>query len=431
MKKKYKDFLSNEGHDRETGGKDTVNGVVLPYEWWDVGMVRNAKAENKKRLKVYTKPSPFTILNQNVPLRGWYKNKVEPPRVRPRPCFTEALLTQPYGGSCPVRCNFCYVNNGVRGYRGQGLTTVDPTYPEKIEQQLKKMKFGWNAYISSFTEPFQQIESIFHNTERLSEVVTESGLPLFYLTRQIPPDWALNYLQRSEYSYMQFSLITSDRTTYRKLSPGAAPLDDILRFIRDELSPRGIYTSIQVNPILAGVVSLPDILELLAEIREAGASHVIFKFVEIVSPAARAMVERMGKLFGADTAIRFSDSFAENTGGLRTISQSTRKKWLDVFLRETKRLGLTMGLCYEYDHATNKSIGREYCTAAQCHGPAIPIHRKNSRGKFEPWKVCPAGGCLYCREETGGKPGCGSRFLQRATALKPSDYNDERGMFGC
>ena len=425
--RKYQDFLSMEGHVTETGGTDVINGFELPYEWWDIGMVRNASVDNRKRMKVYMKPAPHVILDQNVLLRGWYKNKYEPPKVRPRPCFTEALLTQPYGGSCPVRCHFCYVNNGIRGYRGQGVTTVDPHYPEKIATQLDKMLFGWNGYISSFTEPFQSLETLYHNTERLSEELTSRGLPIFYLTRQIPPDWALEQLKKSPYSYQQFSIITSNRDTYRKLSPGAASLDSILSYIKNVLKPAGIYVSIQVNPIMPGIVDLTDICQLLEELSQAGANHVIFKFVEIVSPAASAMVERMTKLFGADRGKEFANAFREQTGGLRTIVQRVRKQWLDVFMQDTKKLGLTMALCYEYDHRTNKSIGREYCTAAQCHGMRIPIHLKNAQGKFEPWEGCPDSGCLYCKETSPDLP-CNSAFLQRATALKPSDYN--RNVFG-
>jgi len=423
----YEKMLGMESHNRETGGTDTINGCELPYEYWDIGMVRNAKAENRKRLKVYLKPTPHVILDQNVPLRGWYKNKYEPPRVRPRPCFTEALLTQPYGGSCPVRCHFCYINNGIRGYRGQGVSTVDPNYPDKIKKQLSKMKFGWNAYISSFTEPFQKLESVYHNTERVSEVITNSGLPLFYLTRQIPPEWSLKYLLKSKYSYQQFSIITSNRKDYQKLSPGAAKLDDILAYIHDVLRPKEIYVSIQINPILAGITSKNDILQLLEELSAAGAHHVIFKFVEIVSPSAQPLLDKMVRLFGPERAGKFIRNFSEVTGGLRTIKQDIRVEWLNTFKEKTQELGLTMALCYEYDHKTNKSRGREYCTADQCHGFSIPIHVRNSKGIFEPREVCPPSGCLYCAEATSGagKPPCGSSFLQRATALKPADYNKE------
>ncbi len=427
--KKYKDFVDIESHNRETGGVDEDTG--LRYEYWDIGMVRNAKEKDKKRMKVFLDPSPHVILDQNIPLRGWYKSKVEPKGTRNRPCFTEALLTQPYGGSCPGRCLFCYVNNGLRGYRGQGITVVDPKYSEKIEKQLDKMKFGWNAYISSFIEPFNPLEKIYHNTEKLSEVVTNKGLPLFYLTRQIPPDWAIKYLKRNKYSYMQFSINTSVKEDLEKLCPGAAPLNALLESII-ELKKNNIYISIQINPIVAGVTSNEEIVKLIHMLAKSGVDHVIFKFAEIVTPAAKILVEKIKILFPEKGYI-FEELFSETIGGLRTVKEEYRKNSLDLFLEETKKVGVTMGLCYEYEYIRNSenkiidktgiSLGKKYCTADQCHGKRTPIHLKRKKENiFVPFEGCPTGGCLYCVEETNNIPPCKSEFLQEARALIPSDY---------
>lgn len=429
MTEKYDGFLEMERPVVLGRGRDPERG---PYEDRRVGMTRNASEQNRRTLRVYLYPAPHVILDQNVPLRGWYKSKYEPRGVRPRPCYTEALLTQPYGGACPVRCAFCYVNNGIRGYRGQGITVVDPGYPLKIAEQLERMQFGWNAYISSFTEPFQPLEAVFHNTEQLSEIITSYGLPLFYLTRQIPPDWAVGYLLKSRYSYQQFSLITSDRETYRRLSPGAAPLDDILRYIKGVLKPQGIYVSVQVNPILFGIVDVPDIQQLIRELGKAGVDHCIFKFVEIVSPAAKALIEKMRRMFPGNRANWFETYFSETIGGLRTIREDTRIDALRRFARIYEMSHMTMGLCYEYRYRrdaegrildkTGVSLGPEFTTAAQCHGPAIPIHVKH-RGKFVPLEGrCPPSGCLYCAG-VKEKPPCGVELLGRATALRPADYN--------
>jgi len=425
----YDEFLGMEKPVIVGRGEDPSYGR---YEDRMVGMVRNASEKNRKRMRVYLDPAPHVvIISQNVPLRGWYKNKHEEPGKRPRPCYTEALLTQPYGGSCPVRCAFCYVNNGVRGYRGQGITVVNPFYPMKVFEQLARMKYGWNAYISSFTEPFQCLEEKYHLTERLSEVVTSFGLPLFYLTRQIPPDWAVKYLLKSKYSYQQFSVITSDRDTYKRLSPGAAPLDDILRFIREVLKPQGIYVSIQVNPILPGIIGHNDTLKLIDELCYAGADHLIFKFVEIVSPAAGAMVDKMTRMFKGTRADTFRALFRDTIGGLRTVNEEYRRNAFMLFKERIQKWGKTMGLCYEYKYErdedgavtdkTGVSMGPEFCTSAQCHGPAIPIHVK-VKGKFTPWTVCPPSGCLYCEEANPSGPPCKAPMLAEARALKPNDY---------
>jgi DNA repair photolyase len=429
MDKQYDDFLNMEKPVVTGTGTDPEHG---PYEDRAIGMTRNAAMKNRRVMRVYLKPAPHVITSQDVPLRGWYKSKEEPPGVRPRPCYTEALLTQPYGGACPVRCAFCYVNNGIRGYRGQGITVVDPEYPLKVAAQLEKMTHGWNAYISSFTEPFQVLEGKFHNTEQLSELITSYGLPLFYLTRQIPPDWAVQYLLKSKYSYQQFSLITSDRDVYQRLSPGAAKLDDILRFIKEVLKPQGVYVSIQINPILPGIISQEDVVGLIGELGHAGADHCIFKFVEIVSPSAKAMVEKMHSMFPGDRSEFFEGMFSETIGGLRTVKEVYRVEGLRRFQHACVMAGMTMGLCYEYKYRrdehgaildkTGVSMGPDFTTADQCHGFRIPIHIKQG-GTFVPWDVCPPSGCLYCRESTGSDTPCGVPALSEARALKPSDYN--------
>lgn len=424
----YDKHLDNEQHQREPGGVDEKTG--WRYEFWDIGMVRNAKQEDRRMMKVFLDPIPHLVLDQNVPLRGWYKGKFEKKGVRARPCYTEALLTQPYGGACPTRCLFCYVNNGVRGYRGQGVSVVDPAYPFKIKNQLAKMMWGAAFYISSFTEPFQELEPHYHNTERLANVAAQYGLPVFFLTRRLYPDWAIDLLKLNPYSYAQFSINTPDAETFKKLSPKAAALSDILAQIK-EITARGIYVSIQCNPIIPGVVSNDDIVRLIGMLGEAGARHVLFKFVEIVSPSVPFMVQKITRAF-PDRAAAFAALFTETIGGIRTIQEDYRRAALDLFLYATKGAHMTMGLCYEYgferDAAgkvvdkTGVSLGPKYTTAAQCHGPRVPMFMRVSPARFSPYDRCPPSGCLYCADQHGGLSPCMERKLLEAPAHEAKDY---------
>jgi len=427
---KYRKFCRAE-LPMKTGecGIDPEKGV---WEEWLIGMVRNARPENRKPMRVYLKPTPHVIRDQNVPLRGWYKSKVEPKGVRPRPCYTEALLTQPYGGRCPLNCVMCYINNGVRGYRGQGISVVDPEYPVKIEKQLSEMNFGWAAYISGYTEPFQPLEEVYHNVEQLSEVLTSYGLPIFYLTRRIPPDWAVKYLKRSRFSYMQYSIITCDQEDHRKICPRAALLDDTYRSIR-ELRDQGIYISIQVDPIIPGITSQEQVVELIGQLARAGAHHLIFKFVEMVESAAPVMMYRMKRLF-PDRWERFAELWCENIGNVRNIRESYRVESLNLYKHACEMNGVTMSLCFEFCYErdaagnimdkTGVNMGPRFLTADQCHGQRVPIHIKHE-GRFVPWDVCPPSGCLYCREACGSDIPCGVPYLAEAHALKPEDYRRE------
>lgn len=397
-----------------------------------IGMTRNAKEENKLDVRAYLEPFPHMRIDTAKPLQGWYKSLHEPPGTRNRPCFSEAVLTEPYGGFCAVGCQFCYINSGVRGYRGTGLITVPLHYEQHVKKQLSKMYIGAAGYFSSFTDPFTPLEAFYHNTQRAAEEFVNVGLPIFFLSRLKYPLWAISLLQRNKHSYAQKSLNTSDPRDWQLLSPGALPLLDHMKDIT-RLRKAGIYVSIQVNPILPGVTSHEQIEKLFRMLAEAGANHVIVKFVEAGYSWAPAMVERTKKRFGQERGEAFEALFTENIGGQRTITEDYRLPAHERYSHYAKKVGLTYATCYEYKKlrdetgkiidSTGVSIGREFTTADQCHGQATPMyHRQSLDEQFVPMEHCPPSGCLYCASENNGEPRCGDEELGQAKAMRFPDY---------
>lgn len=356
-------------------------------------------------------------------LQGWYQSKeAKGPTGRPRPCMTDAILTEPYGGWCPVGCAFCYINSGKKGYRGSGLITVPLNYGEQIKKQLSNMRTSAAGYFSSFTDPFLPLEDIYHNTQNAATEFDRLGLPVFFLSRLRYPGWAFDLLQRNKYSYMQKSINTWDEEDWRKLSPRAATLAEHMDDIR-EARRRGIYVSIQVNPVVAGIVSHEDVERTFEMLAEAGANHVIVKFVEANYPDAPTMVELMKKRFGANRAAEFALLFTENFGGNKTIHWEYRKEGHERYQRKATALGLTYATCYEYDPETRRSVGRIYTTADQCHGHRVPMFtRPNGDVPFKEVAACPPSGCLHCADENDGKPRCGSKTFGEAKANRKGDY---------
>jgi DNA repair photolyase len=395
-----------------------------------IGMTRNAKEENKIVVTAYLQPYPHTRIDTAKPLQGWYKSMHEAPNVRPRPCFTEAVLTEPYGGWCAVGCVFCYVNSGFRGYRGTGLITVPIGFGRQIKEQLTKMRRAAAGYFSSFTDPFTPLEDYYHNTREAATEFVRVGLPIFFLSRLRYPLWAIDLMTKNRHSYAQKSINTIDPVDWRHLSPGALPLEDHFADIT-RIKKRGVYVSIQVNPIVPGVTSHSQIIGLFKRLKQAGADHVIVKFVEAGYSWAPAMVERMIKRFG-DRGRKFKDLFTENMGGQRTICEEYRLKAHKIYAFAAKRFGLTYATCYEYKYRRDSegeiidkvgvSIGREFTTSAQCHGHAVPVYTRNSEHeKFAPVEECPPSGCLYCASENEGKPRCGDELAGEANAVRFSD----------
>jgi DNA repair photolyase len=404
--------------------------VQRETRWRDVkvGMLRNDPKPQMARC--YLEPFPHLRLDTPKPLQGWYQAKLEPGH-RPRPCFTEAILTQPYGGFCPVGCGFCYINSGTRGWRASGLVTVPIGYPDYVRKQLKAMRIGAAGYLSSFTDPFLPLESWYHQSQRTARAFLEEGLPVFFLSRLSYPDWAYDVLRAHPNSYAQKSLNTGSDADYRKFSPGAISLQAHLDEV-GALREAGIYTSIQVNPVVPGITGHVDIRVLFERLAAMKNNHVIVKFAEASFSWVPAFLQRMAKAFGRERAAAFEALFTQNLGGQRTIAEEYRMHAHRLYQGWATELGMTYGTCYEYKAEKGTrgvSIGREMTTAAQCHGPAVPVfERRTPEAAFTAFEYCPPSGCLYCADQYPGGVPCGNEKMGSARALRAGDYKKPLGV---
>jgi DNA repair photolyase len=413
---------------------DKVTGRDMRWRWATIGMVRNAPEDEKRRVRVFLDPLPHIQIKDAKQLQGWYQSSdraIPGQRSRPRPCYTDAMLTEPYGGYCTVGCAFCYINSGFRGYRGSGLISVPVDYGEQVAKQLDRMKTSGAGYFSSFTDPFLPLEDFYHNTQKGAEAFVERGLPVFFLSRLRYPEWAIELLKQNPYSYAQKSINTSSREDWKKLSPGAATLDEHLDDIR-RLKSEGIYVSIQCNPINPGITSHEDICKLFDELSHAGVDHVIVKFVEAGYSWAPTMVERMIQRFGPERGTDFASLFVDNIGGQKTILESYRLNAHKIYSKKAAEVGMTYATCYEYEYERDekgeitskrgRSIGAKYLTADQCHGQRVPMFtRRELDQPFAEVEECPPSGCLTCASDNDDKPRCGSELFGSAKSLRMKD----------
>lgn len=425
---------------------DPVTGREMKWRMVGVSMMRGGE---HKPLKVYLNPMPHLRIKDAKDLQGWYQAKHWPEVAedetgaslakRPRPCYTDAMLTEPYGGYCAVGCAFCYINSGFKGYRGSGLISVPLNYGQQIAKQLSKLKTATAGYFSSFTDPFLPLEDLYHNTQQGAEAFDAAGLPVFFLSRLKYPGWAMDLLARNKYSYMQKSINCPDEKKWKQLSPGAISLAEHCEDIA-EARRRGIYVSIQVNPIVPGVVSHDDVVATFELLAKAGANHVIVKFVEAGYNWAPTMIERIRKRFPGAQADEFERLFTQNIGGQRTIAEDYRIQGHDLYKRAATKLGLTYATCYEYKYQRDRtgeiinkvgvSIGADYLTADQCHGHRVPMFtRTQLTDPFREFESCPPSGCLTCGQnpkDPADVP-CGSKVFGLAKALKLADFKTSLG----
>lgn len=439
----YKFFMRPDPDMREFLGPieeehDELTEMTARFRTARIAMMRGA--ERDRDVKVYIgfngrSYAPHIRLERGKDLQGWYQGKgAVNGTSRERPCMTDAILTEPYGGFCTVGCAFCYVNSGVKGYRGSGLITVPVGYGDHVGKQLSSMKTASAGYFSSFTDPFLPLEEVYHNTQQGAEAFASRGLPLFFLSRMSYPGWAIDLLKQNRYSYAQKSLNTSDPEDWKKLSPGALPLMDHIEQVR-ELRAQGIYTSIQVNPIVPGVTSLEEVERLFEMLAEAGNNHVIVKFVEAGYSWAGTMVERIKKRFGDNRGGVFESLFTDNMGGQKCVDEEWRLEAHRRLQPYATRLGMTYSTCYEYmytDRAEDgslrskatRSIGPDFITSDQCHGHRVPMFtRLSTEVPFSEVAECPPSGCLSCADKSGdGRGACGSLLFGAAKSNRLPDF---------
>lgn len=417
---------------------DPLTGRTAKFRHARVAMMRGAKAD--KDVKVYIgfdgqSALPHVRLDNAKPLQGWYQGKGPTGGAsRERPCMSDAILTEPYGGFCTVGCAFCYINSGVKGYRGSGLITVPVNYGDQIANQLTRMRTASAGYFSSFTDPFLPLEDVYHNTQRGAEAFAAQNLPLFFLSRMSYPGWAFDLLKQNRYSYAQKSLNTCDPEDWRKLSPGALPLLDHIEEVR-ELRRQGIYTSIQVNPVVPGVTTVDEVKQLFDMLAEVGNNHVIVKFVEAGYSWAPTMVERIKKRFGDNRGGVFESLFTDNMGGQKTIDEGWRLEAHRELQAHATKVGMTYATCYEYMYTDRdaegnlrskrtRSVGRDFLTADQCHGQRVPMFtRMDTSIPFHEVAECPPSGCLHCADDDPeGRGACGSLLFGAAKSNRMSDF---------
>lgn len=430
--KAYKYFYRNDPDSREFLGPietrfDPFLGREMRQRLSKVAVIRNAKPENMRETIVYLDPVPHIRGVNPKAIQGWYSSKgdSDKPNERDRPCMTDALLLEPYGGFCGVGCtSFCYVLNSPYGYRHTGLVTVPLNYGEFIRKSLKSLRIAQAGYVTPFTDPFQSIEDFYGNSRGAAQAFVDEGLPIFFLSRRLYPQWAYEQLSKHPLSYMQKSLNTPHEDDWHRLSPGAATLAEHFDQIR-EAKQRGLYVSIQVNPIIPGVVSHDDIERLIEKLAEAGADHAIFKFVESNHGSNKIMVQRLTEKFGDNRMSVFRDLMTEHQAGNQvTIQESYRREAHTRFRKKCKEVGMTSSLCYEFTLKDGRwrSMGPEFLTSDQCHGRRVPFfERRTPESPFTEIAECPPSGCLTCASDNGGEPRCGSELLGAAKALKLSD----------
>lgn len=128
-------------------------------------------------------------------------------------------------------------------------------------------------------DAYQAAEARYRLARGALEVALRRGLPAHVLTKSALVERDLDLLQsiagRSG-AILSFSLQTVDDEVRRRFEPGAAPVSERLRLLR-EARRRGVAAGVMAMPVLPGISDKPEQIDaLVAAAAEAGAEFVLF-----------------------------------------------------------------------------------------------------------------------------------------------------------
>lgn len=186
-------------------------------------------------------------------------------------------FTDPYIG-CSFNCQYCLYKGP--GHYGEHVRPVD-----QVQLAIDPSEIGI-LDLGATTDPYQHLEEKEQRTRRLLLEMEDHKVPVFVLTRGTLVLRDLDILARLAAEGLVevcFSVISLREPVSRALEPGAPGPEARIDAAR-VLANAGIPVSFHVAPLIPGLDSARDRLELANELGRAGASHIFLAMLGARSP---------------------------------------------------------------------------------------------------------------------------------------------------
>ncbi|OPY26620.1 MAG: Radical SAM superfamily protein [Methanocella sp. PtaU1.Bin125] len=181
----------------------------------------------------------------------------------------------PYTG-CEHGCIYCYAPSTLR-YGGPepwgAFVTAKTNIPVVLEKELRRMKPGVVG-ISTVTDPYQPLEGKLKLTRSCLEVLLAKRFPVCIQTKSALVVRDVDLIRDFPEKEAGMTITALDDETSAILEPGASRPGERLDALR-RLSDNGIPAWAFVGPLVPGFTDGDRLADILARVRDAGASRVL------------------------------------------------------------------------------------------------------------------------------------------------------------
>ncbi|OQX21580.1 MAG: hypothetical protein BWK75_02915 [Candidatus Altiarchaeales archaeon A3] len=382
---------------------------------------------NNKIYKIIEKPYPHILVDSKKEIHGWFYDKDSGRRE----CTSERLLINPYNG-CSFNCFFCYARSfTIRRFESENeeiyekfknfnIVIVYKDFDKVVAKQLDSIKIASCGYLSPITDPFQPVNEKYKLSEGVIAEFVKRNIPIEFVTKGKISDESINLIKRQEHSFGQISILTLNDELRKKFTNGAST--EILLKNFERLADNNIYAVARIDPILPYINDgMQDLRNLIKEVKERGAKHIIASCVDILKPIEDKFY---GGLAGIDKNLieKYKALYTESIGYYSNANINERKKLFENLKQICNAEKISFSLCMEFEKINIK--GREtlsglnclYSTSLNCEGMNVPVYVKSAGNrKFQQLNNC-EGNCLTCGNCLL------THELAQAKALRLADY---------
>ncbi len=238
----------------------------------------------------------------------------------------------PYTG-CSHYCLYCYATS----YVGRKPSRPKKDFLKRLKRDLERVDPSLPVDMSTSSDPYPPEEMVLGLTRASLEVLRSKGFRVLLTTKGV------GFMRdQGLFDGLMVTITTLDRELASKLEPFAPPPSSRL----DALASMEVRKGARVDPIIPELTDDPrDLKELLREIRDSGAEHVVFSTYKAKPDNFTRMVLSFPNLANVWRRLYYDEGVIVR--GYRYMPTSKRYRLLKHAVEEALKLGMTASVCRE------------------------------------------------------------------------------------